>query len=200
MEPETGAGSRSVSRPRCPRSSRALPSPPAPPLPELFGLKASWGNGARSRGRNSDRPPVPAAGRDPTRVGDGSVSFPTLTAARGQHTPAPALPNSFSSFYYFFLLHIIFIIFIYFRGVFFLSFSPLSWAGKAPQPGLAVPAGGCGSPAPAWPLQPRPGRNAAGAGEAARAEPGCRGQPGQPQHGGFRSLLGGFVCKASPKP
>lgn len=194
MEPGTRLGAnRSVSRTRCPRSARGPVPATAPQLSELFGLKASWGNGARSRGRNRNRPPVPAAGRGPTRVGDGSASFPTRIAARGRHTPAPALPNSFSLSFFFFHPHPLFVLFFYFKGFFSSRFPPFPGPSLPPR---SVLAGGCGSPAPARPRPPRPGRNAAGAGDAARAEPGCREQPGQPLHGGFRSLLAAFVCRS----
>lgn len=134
-----GAGDRSreqrVSRTRCPRSARALPSPPAPPLLELFGLKASWGNGARSA----------AARPCPLREGIPLVSG--MAACPSPHAPQPAASTtrhrpfqirSLLFIYFFFKSTLFSFLHIYFRVFFFLSLSPLSWAGKAPQPGLAV--------------------------------------------------------------
>lgn len=131
---------------------------------------------------------------DPTRVGDGSVSFPTAASAP-RHRPFQIRSLLF------FFSHLLFTQFLfYFRGGFFPPFFPLFRAGKAPQPGLAPRSVGCGIPAAARSLPPRPGRNAPGAGEAARADRGTGDNRGSPGTAAFDRCSAPSFAESSPKP
>lgn len=82
-----GAGDAVVGAAACP--VHAVPAA-LRPLPELAGLEASWESGARSRGWNrSVNGPHSCRG------------WQRVLPHRGQRTPPPALPNSFSFIFFF---------------------------------------------------------------------------------------------------